>query len=533
MDAITTAKVKSADDPSYAPFLASVATTFAERTAIAKVLFSVDTDSLWETYLAAFPAEERQVYVCSACKQFVQRFGGLVVIAEETGHRVSAVWNPEANDGMFVAVAEAMRQAVERLSVSSAFIAPAGTLGTPLTGEWTHIHAVLPQKLARTDRLLTANQIGTAIRENVATVERALDEFPLTAVAEALRVLEADALSRAEKFIGPVRWLHNLHIARGGAKDERKRAAVIWQAVATSPEGYSHPRASVVGPLLEGIIAGKSFETLRAEFAAMLHPLRYQRPQAAPSAGNIAEAERIVAQLGIAPSLERRFARLDECETIWVPAVQREAPKAGGVFAHLAPKEPAAHGLQLPAQTMTWDKFQRTVLPTATAIDMRVPSTGSFMALTAATNDDAPPIIRWDRDDKRNSVSWYLYNGGSLAAQWGLTGNSWCPLTAVVPLPNLWGSAPSPQHGEGFILMLSGAVDTRDAGLALFPEHLREDLRAIRSTIEAFSGRGTISGREQASASGYDMRKGDKNIGVRLRVTVAGKSSEFVIDRWD
>ena len=521
------------DDPNYAPFLRAVAARFAEQAAATKALFTVDTVGLWDVYLAAFPEADRQTYNCSACRHFVQRFGGVVRV-DDNGERVSLCWEPSDMPEPFARIAEKMRNAVTRLPITGAFIANAGTLGTPQTGPWSHIAVLLPSHLAHRDRLLTPGQRAAAIRENVATVTRALDEFSAIALAEALRVLEADALSRSEKFIGPVKWLLDLQHRRDASKDERRRSALLWHAVATAPEGYSHPRASVVGPLLEGIIAGKDYETLRSEFAAMLHPLRYQRPTAAPSRGNIAEAERIVAQLGIARSLERRFARLDECETIWTPAAPRnESVPNGGVFAYLAAKDEteAVRGVDLPAQTVTWEKFARTVLPTADRIDLRVPSHGNFCGLVTATHADAPPIIRWDREEKRNPVTAYVYHGGSSASRWSVPANTWHPVTGIVPRPNLWGDNPQPQHGAGLLLVLQGAVDANVTELALFPETLRDDLRAIRATIEAFSKQGRITGAEQAAACGYNI--GKDHCDVRLRVTVAGRATEYRIDRWD
>jgi hypothetical protein len=525
-------RMRSADDPNYAPFLRVVGAHFSERAGGTSALFTVDTEGLWETYLAAFGETDRQTYNCSACRQFVERFGGLITI-EDDGTRTSAVWDAAKLDGMFTPVAQMMRAAVERRPVAAVFLAKEGTLGTPQTGAWFHLAVALPSHLAHRDRLLTPAQRAAGIRENVTTVERALSEFSPDALGEALRVLEADALSRAEKFIGPVRWLLDLHTRRAATKDERRRSAILWRAVATSPEGYSHPRASVIGPLLEGIIAGESYETLKAKFAEMLHPLRYQRPTAAPSAGNIAQAEKIVAQLGIERSLERRFARLDECETIWMPrASTPERPQAGGVFTHLAPKEtPEVSPLNLPAQTMTWEKFARTVLPTAHNIAMYTPHHGNFMAFVTATHTDAPPIIRWDREEKRNPVTVYVYHGGSLASRWGVPANTWHPVTAISLRPNLWGTLPSAQHGEGLMLVLKGAVDSSCTELALFPETLRDDLREIRSTIEAFSKRGAITGAEDASACGYGIGKG--HCDVRLRVTVDGRHAEYRIDRWD
>src|SRR2546425_8355197 len=78
------------------------------------------------------------------------------------------------------------------------------------------------------------------------------------------------------------------------------------------------------GTLLEDISNGLPLPEVSKRFAEKMHPLRYQRPQAAPSEGQLAQAEKIVAQLGAAGSLARRFARLEEVETIWTPKPTRK-----------------------------------------------------------------------------------------------------------------------------------------------------------------------------------------------------------------
>jgi hypothetical protein len=125
---------------------------------------------------------------------------------------------------------------------------------------------------------------------------------------QALRLLEADALARSEKFIGPVKWLRALHDRPTGQRGEN----VLWRAIAAAPEGYCHPKASVIGPLLNDIASGLPFAKIKARFDAKMAPLRYQRPQAAPAALNIKAAEARVEKLAIAPALERRFARIED-----------------------------------------------------------------------------------------------------------------------------------------------------------------------------------------------------------------------------
>lgn len=369
-----------------------------------------------------------------------------------------------------------------------------------------------------------------AKREDFRTVATALSDFTPDMLAQAMRLLEADSLARAERFIGPVQWLQELHEKRGKVRNARHRDNILWRAIATAPDGYCHPRSSMVGTLLEDIATGMSFADVKTRFDAKMHPLRYQRPQAAPRAGNIAQAEKVFEQMGLAPALERRFARLDECETIWQPSVPMAAAASGGIFSHLHGSP--AQVIDLPAQTMTWDKFSRVVLPEAEKIEAHVPVNGNFIALLTAVHADAPPLLRWDRDDQRNPVSHYVYHQGSRAVQWGLSAGSWCPVTGLVPYPNLWGEKPAPHLLTGLVLVLQGAVDSRTGqGNALFPECLRDELHGVRSTIEAYSKRAEITGREEASACGLALGKG--KIGCSLRVTSRGQRADYLIDRWD
>ncbi len=270
----------------------------------------------------------------------------------------------------------------------------------------------------------------------------------------------------------------------------------------------------------------------------MLGPLRYQRPQAAPSVGNIKAAEALVEKLGIAPSLERRFARLDDVQEVLWEFEPRQTVKAGGVFGHLKPKsDNGVRPVNLPALTMTWEKFARTVLPSAEQIELMVPSNGRFIAMTTAVHDDAPPVLKWDRDDERNPVAWYVYPSGSPASQWGLSYRSWAKVLTVTPFPNQWGSHPMPFIGEGVVLVLEGAADSRDnSGNALFPECLKDDLHGARSTIEAYSRTARITGREDGQlASGYDVRKSNNasSVDCTLRVLAGGAWTSYHIDRWD
>lgn len=522
-------------DVDYEALLPGVRASFQRAVEGQTKLFTTDVDGLWEGYLGAFKsAKQRQVHNCHCCRRFIETYGGLVAI-DETGKTTSVMWWDAARTpGVYAEAFDEMDGLVTTAKVTGVFLTKSKVWGNPETGDWQHLSVVPPEALVHRDRVLDPNQAAAAVRENLKTVSNALAEYGPKVLDEALRLLEADALTRSEKFVGPVRWLRALHDLPKG----RARNSLMWRSVALAPEGFCHIKSSVLGPLLDDVIAGVPFAEIKAKHAAKLHPLRYQRPQAAPAAGNIRAAEAVVEKLGLAPSLERRFARFDDLplqNAIWVPRGDSGVvAAAGGVFGHLKAKQdsPGVRPVDLPAMTMTWDKFGRTVLPDAEQIELLVPSTGTFYALVTAANAEAPPILKWDRDDERNPVSWYTYVNGSAASQWGLAGRSNAKVRAIMPFPCIWGSRQMPYLKAGAFLVLEGCADTRSGqGNALFPEMMKDDLHGIRSTVEAYSKSAELSGRAEASACGYGLQSNQAR--CELRALIRGAWNRYSIDRWD
>lgn len=528
--AVVSTQCEHDHDRDYSALLDAVHICFNVTTQLSTYghLFTTDAAGLWEIYLGAM-GSERQVHDCHACRHFVERFGGMVAI-DATGRLHPAMWDAPGIAEFYQPAFNALTTAVASARVTGQFLSSVGVLGTPKTGAWTHMSASIPYEFLYSGKVLTAGQAMAAVKENYRTVVTALGEFKPAMLDEAIRIMKADALSRSERFIAPLRWLRDLHDRPNGRSGEN----VLWRAIGAAPEGYCHPRASVTGSLLEDIAAGLEFEDIKRKFEAKVHPLQYQRPQAAPSSGNIAAAEAIVAKMGIRPSFERRFARLDEVEAIWKPKPAAEKPTStDGMFGHLKTKDQvSAPQVDLPTVTMTWDKFARTILPDAERIELEVPSHGNFMALVTAEHADAPPILKWDREDRRNPVSWYVYDNGSPAIQWRLAGNAWAPVSAAVLPPPMWGDKPMPHLGSGVLLVLDGAADTRiGQGIALFPENMREELHAVRSVVEAYSKSAELGGRDEASACGLHFGKG--SIDHSIRVQSRGSWSSYRIDRWD
>lgn len=504
----------------YAALLDKVREGFAAHTG---PLFKTDAEGLYELYLSSLPGE-RQVHTCHTCARFIRTYGGLATVNDD-GTLRSAMWSAPDVPLFYAAAFAKLSARVQKARIVSPFLSKDRIWGTPVTGDWSHPAVVPPENSVYRERDLTAGQAMAARRENFATVARAMADFKPSALDQLIRLFDAEALSRAERFVGPIKWLRALYDRPKGRAGEN----LLWRAVAVAPEGFCHPRSSVAAPLLEAIEQGLPFEAIKAKFDEMTHGLRYQRPQAAPTAGNIKAAEALVEKLGIARSLERRFARLDEVPAIWTPKPQDVPSPSGSVFGHLTAKgqEPAP-AVQLPTTTMTWEKFARTVLPNADRLEAIAPPNGHYRALLTAQHEDAPLIFKWD-----NAISGYVYNGGSSAAQWGLPGGRWVPVVAIVNDPSQYDdNAGKHLAGDRLLLVLEGAADSRTGqGNALFPECLRGDLFSVRSTIEAYSRGAAIGAADGQLASGLDLSRGSAN--CALRAYVSGAWNAYRIDRWD
>lgn len=527
------------DDQDYEAFIGRVRKRFRENCKRGPLFrTNISGEEIWNWYLSGFEPSEQKYHNCKACKHFITRYGGLVTI-DEVGRVESAVWHSADIPQEYYRSIFIITSRVLTSKIQGVFLSETSTLGIPVTNQWTHMSLILPGELVYKKTILDASQREAQKAQDFQTVWRALSEYSLEVLNQAVTLLEADTLYRSEKVLGPVKWLRDLKVLQCDSRsDENARTFrnKLWRAVALAPDGFCHPRSAVTSTLLDDLIQGLPFEEVKRRWEEKMHPLQYQRPQAAPTEGNIKQAEEIVAKLGIARSLERRFARLDEIETIWKPTELFEAQGDGSVFGHLLKKE--VKELETFGQKMTWVKFRSEVLPKAKSIQYQtIFNRESFTGILTAVHVDAPSILKWDSEDRRNPFSWYLYHGGSTPETWALPTRRWVDVTAVTLQPDLWFGATHRHFGESVILILKGCVDTNYApgtvnmGACLFPEILRGELHGVRSTIEAHSRKTRLQGYEQASACGLMLGK-DANAMLRVHYG-SGIVAQIQIDRWD
>jgi hypothetical protein len=686
----------------YDDFVARVREVYATTP---RVLFETnanDADSLYQTYLEALPAEWTQHHTCNTCRAFFRRYAGLVWVDPTTGTTVPAMWPHDSSTvpDFYQKANTAIFQRVSHATITGVLCTNSTPWGTAQTAEWTHF-SVVPQRVHQTVRqgLKEPHEIAAERAEDARMLRQALNDFPLILAKQALALVQSDQLYRTATVQGIAAWFVKLHEQLSSVRGIRWQN-LVWLAVATAPAGFAHIRSSVFGTLLTDLQDGLGIygiEGIKARFAEKLAPDRYRRAQAAPSEGAVAVAERLFQELNLTPALARRYAQLSELPKtafLWTPQTTVGSPAS--TFGHLHTKQsrPAAASPVSAAGSMTWEKFQRTILPMAERIEAKVPTQGDrFMALVTAADIAAPALLQWDREESRNPFSWYyaggidaeirrrlvreggrfenldirfslmwnnyndldihvftprnehiyysaktacryggfldvdmnagagttnepvenvrwtkgqapvgtykvfanlytthrgcpretpftmeievggqvvtrygtvrrvnsgnriadmeevasfLYQPGvplNLASErptgltttngWGLTPNTWVPVTAVVQSPNLWGTPQRDSHGPHAFVLLEGCRDTQDGlGRGFYTEMLKSTLQPVRSVLEAYTATAEITGKDQATACGLGLSPTGTGA-LALRVTSLGTVSTYTIDRWD
>lgn len=495
-------------------------------------MFTTEAPDLYSLFLDNIPADARQHYNCNACRHFVNRFGSLVTVNPDTGKQTAVMWGGRVPE-FFRRAVKVMKEKVEGARITGVFVSDEKALGYAKTGVWTHMAVDMPPKLIYRGKVDTAGQKAAQKNEDHRLLLSCVRKYKVQDVESAVNLLRSGSLYQGEKILPMAEWFLETIRAAGGKKNSTN---ILWYRAATAPVGFCHIPASMVGTMLEDIAAGYESDEVKRRFDEKMHPLKYQRPKADPSEGNVRRAEEIVEKMGLEPSLERRFARLDEIKAIWKPAAEKKQAATGGVFAGVpikGKKNDRVNGVEAPEVAITFDKFRRTVLPGAQKIELLVGyKTENYAAIVTAVHEDAPPIIRWDFEDERNPFSWYLYNGGSYPGTWGLS-SGWNDVTAVVLQPNMWSDRPNGYASTGAMFVLKGARDTRNPTACLFPNILKGELHEVRATIEAYSNRNRMQGKEEASVCGLLIQNSSKWLDVKLRVTSDVGVAHYKIDRWD
>lgn len=530
-----TRRVVVRDNHEYPVFLQGIQATFeAHLKHNDNLVFTTDVSGLWENFIFYLPEEERQHHTCRTCQKFVERYGGLVTITED-GRTKPLMWSDWVPDAYRLAVSK-VRGMVEVARVTGVFYSEQGVWGLPSNvadngAVWTHMCVTVPDiKLVHIDRDRSAEQKMAVKKEDARMLREAMPEYSESVVNHTVSLLKGGNLHRASLVLPQAEWLQKLYTTLRGKRGHIKEC-LTWRAVATASNGFCHIKGNMIGSLMNDIRDGLPFQEIQASFRAKMSGDKYLRPTAAPKAGTIDKAEKIMEALQSSGSLERRWAfHRDIQEWYWVPTLNRTQEPATGLFGHLRQPVKQSQPMTLPEKTVSWLRFQEAYLSDMASLEMRIDNrVQPFGSFTAAQRPEAPPILRWDREERRNTVSHYVYTGGSTPHQWSMN-TGWAKVYGVVPVAKVWHTG---ENAGQVAFLLEGAQDIRNVGNGLFPETLRGEYHEIRSVIEAYSKQARYFGTRVGMAAGLFISLNNMPQ-VRLRgMTKSGDVAVFLLDRWE
>lgn len=401
-----------------------------------------DQTKLWDIFFNNLPEEGRAHYNCNSCRHFVQKYGTLVVM-DKNGSKSSILWDPKSAPAFFFEAVTKMKEYVESLPIGHVFIANDTVLGFGnLTGEdnkdWTHFSLNVTWYIMKYhftncryheifhNYNYDHNDYVNEINQDVACIINDLEKYSIDVARKALEILESGSIYRSNGLIPPCKWFIEMHERTDNVQSKSTKIDMMFYEMATSHDQNKHIGSSVLGTMLDDIKDGKSFNVIKARLEEKLDPDNYMRSKSGPTATQIEEAEKLVAEMGVAESLQRRYAKmsdipknawewmdenLDDIQNVIVEKKEDKPAKTGGVFSSVTPvnkkpePEKAAPTQTVPAKTMSYETFIRKILPDVKKLYIK-PKDTRFIGLTAPVNEEAPGIFKWN-----NKIAWY-YHGG-------------------------------------------------------------------------------------------------------------------------
>jgi hypothetical protein len=388
---------------------------------------------------------------------------------------------------------------VESTPVEFTFLSKHKVLGDPEKGGFNHFSLV--NKIIFEDKLREPHEIVAEQVQSYSNLSKFLGTTEQNLIDQVATFFKNDArLKDQTKWVGHIEWLANFKRERELLKRNEK-TAFTWLQIATQSPGRVDIKNSPIGKFIKNILGGDNYDVATKKFLEMTRGDNYMRATEAPKAGNVKRAEVIFEKLELRTATERRFLTHPELRgKIWEQPVVEQKAEDKPLFGHLATRDdkPAAPKLpEINFGPITLERFMKEVLPEV--VEMRLDGNYhtryNIAGYTTAVHADAQPILMWDKEDNRNPVSSYVYQGFSPLKHWGLDADGYKPkIVAIVNSEETWGQEGDAVFGKHSVsFVFEKGHDAHLRGVPMFAETFRPELHEVRSTLEAFFRNGSLT----------------------------------------
>ena len=490
-----------------------------------------ERDSISNTFIDHLPTDWRQTIQCSACRKFMRDWGTLVCVDPMTGDLIPLFWDPNGDvPPLFKESVKAVADLLKQNLISSQCRSTPGegVVGVVKSGGFTHMHFDFNGYLEKRDKEKSIASLRPAsMSELVEMLDRILKDNNKGTVDHTAYLLLEDKLPYSDKHKGAIRWLQGLYEPDlfSGQSEVSRHNLLCYFAAKTFIGCINTLRNGMVNELLDMVRSGMDFEEIREKWTRLASPTKYMRPIAAPTAGNIAAAEKLFAELKLTENdMRRAYLKPDQIpSSAFLYRSPLSVPTKAGIFSAVVskPKSFTTYNKtesRIPEASITFTKFVNEILPTAQEIKYQLPTHSHvFFFITGLPN--TAPLLQWHTST--NLASWYVNPVAKAVTKHNLSAG-WIRVPYIVSFPHMWTELPSSssdppttadessrpivgklpssdaldsfkhkQHGISYLVRLEGATDS-SSSLCLFPTMLRSEMHGVRATIEAYSKRGEV-----------------------------------------
>lgn len=405
-------------------FRNAIQKNFTEMTKDATHLFevAVDKDEMWNLYLDSFPPgtneiyRERREYECSCCRHFIKAIGNSVIIKDNVVH---TIWDVSGVGTTFQPVADALSAYIKAHAATDVYVSQEKIIGTERSLErlengkvnsYDHFFLELPDKFVF-DKRRSAGDIKGSFRDTKNVFKRSLDEITEESVMTVLELISQNSLYKGEEWKVPLTEFLKYKKAYDKLTAEAEKENFAWEKSIAAGAGIGRIRNHSIGTLLVNISEGMDLDTAVKKYEQIVAPANYKRPKAIYTKKMLEDARKTIDEMGYLPSLERRFATLDDISINNILFSNKDAQSrisgARNIFESME-KDIAVNPKKFSkVEEVPVEVFVKDILPTAKRIELFLENrhSANMVSLIAPKNPDAPTMFKWN-----NGFSW-AYSG--------------------------------------------------------------------------------------------------------------------------
>jgi hypothetical protein len=211
---------------------------------------NVDKKDLWNIFLYNIPEEYRQYYNCHSCKEFIQKYGGLIFISN-AGIKYT-FWNIQRTPEFFKFPVFEMNNFIKESNVSGLFFTEQHHLGKLGHGNIQHMKIILPAIMVHIDKTETARQKMIRKRKDFNKLKFAIDYYNDYNFEDLLTFLIAEKQFHTENMKKRIEFFKEIHKLKYRI-DKTYQINKIWRLVADYPSDYCNIKKSFFASVLNDL----------------------------------------------------------------------------------------------------------------------------------------------------------------------------------------------------------------------------------------------------------------------------------------